>query len=315
VTERDDFAPFQWGLTPSAAPHSDPVAPHTPPMDDEIPGVTETIHAHPIGLPDPVDEGLAPSDIDSLFGDTQFREYAEVPIVTPLAVRPSNEVARRPASELVRVEARPRARRAREPLGSTQKTLLWVAGSLLAALALVGLFALGLQLSSVIGPAPAVVAEPTPTPSAASDALGIGPVLPGEYRWDELLGGECLQPFESAWQDRYTVVGCTDPHAAQLVYRGLFADPLDAAFPGVDALQQRIGLHCTAPSAIDYAAAAAITDVQVSTSFAPDEAEWASGNRSFFCFVSRASAQPFTTSIATPQTGPAVPVPAPTPVP
>ncbi|MCU1440875.1 MAG: large rane associated protein [Rhodoglobus sp.] len=348
MTDRDDDAPFQapfqWGLTPSGNPEPEPpippvevppehptplsslpaqpsanlpptapfsfdelenVAPHAAPLDSAIDGVTEAIHAHPIGLPDPVDEGLEPSAIDALFGDTQFRDYVDEPLIAPPAPRQS--------SELVRVETPRPPRTSRTPIPRTQKILMWVAGGLVAALALVALFALGTRLSSVFGPAPAVVVEASPTPSASAAPLGIGPVAPGDYQWDQLLGGECLQPFESAWQDRYTVIGCTEPHAAQLVYRGLFADALDTEYPGVEALQLRVSLPCAAPTAIDYAAAAGTNDIQVTTSFAADAADWAAGNRSFFCFVARSSGEPLTVSIAVPQTGPAVPVPAPTP--
>jgi hypothetical protein len=329
VIDRDNGAPFQWGLTPGGeaepaptpaqtqapadlpptAPFSfdelEQAAPHAAPLDSALDGATEAIHAHPIGLADPVDEGLEPSDIDSLFGDTQFRDYVDEPLIAPLAPRPS--------SELVRVETPQPARRARGTIPRTQKMLMWVAGGLVAALALVALFALGTRLSSVFGPAPAVVVEASPEPSASAAPLGIGPVAPGEYQWDQLLGGECLQPFESAWQDRYVVIGCTEPHAAQLVYRGVFADALDSEYPGVEALQQRVSLPCAAPTAIDYAAASGTNDIQVTTSFAADEADWAAGNRSFFCFVIRSTGEPFTASIAVPQTGPAVPVPAPAP--
>jgi hypothetical protein len=336
VTDRDNGAPFQWGLTPGgesepAAPPTPPqepaqipppaellptapfsfdelgqVAPHAAPLDSAIEGATEAIHAHPIGLADPVDEGLEPSAIDALFGDTQFRDYVDEPLIAPLAPRPS--------SELVRVETPRPTRQARGPIPRTQKILMWVAGGLIATLALVALFALGTRLSSVFGPAPAVVVEASPEPSASAAPLGIGPVAPGEYQWDELLGGECLQPFDSAWQDRYVVIGCTEPHAAQLVYRGLFADAPDSEYPGLEALQQRVSLPCAAPTAIDYTAATGINDIQVATSFAADETDWAAGNRSFFCFVIRSSGEPLTASIAVPQTGPAVPVPAPTPV-
>ena len=267
MTERDDEAPFRWGLTPSSASPS-PSVPH-PPVDDAIDGVTEAIHAHPIGLADPVDEGLEPSAVHT-----------------------------------------PRVPRRRAPMPTTQKVLLGVAGALLAALALVGLFVLGMRLSSVLGPSAAVPTEDEPDPAATTETLAFGPVTPGQYRWNELLGGECLQPFESAWQDEYTVLACAEPHAAQLVYRGILADEPDTLYPGVDALQQRVGPECIASTVIDYAAATGVNDLQVSTSFAADEAEWASGIRTFFCFVSRSSGEPLLSSVAVPQTGPPVPLPA-----
>lgn len=287
-------APFSFEATTEALPG------HAPPLDSALDGVTEALHAQVVGLPDPEDEGLEASAIDALFGDTQFREYADEGIIAPLPPRAS--------SELVRVERAPKAVRA--PIAKTQKVLMWVAGGLIAALALVALFVVGTRVSHFFGPAPAVVVSPSPTPSASALALPLGPVAPGEYQWDQLLGGECLDPFPSAWQDRYTVVECTVPHAAQLVYRGLFSDPADAVYPGIEAVQANINLLCTAPTIIDYAAAAGALDIQVTASFAADEADWNSGNRSYFCFVNRSGGEPLGVSIAVPQVAPAVPVPA-----
>ena len=140
--------------------------------------------------------------------------------------------------------------------------------------------------------------------------LPVGPVAPGEYQWDELLGGECLQPWVSAWEDRYTVVDCAVPHPAQMVFRGTFDDEAVAAYPGVEALQTRINLLCTAPTIIDYARAGAANDIQVSASFAADAADWDEGNRTFFCFVNRSGGGDFTESITIQQV-PVTPTPTP----
>ena len=141
----------------------------------------------------------------------------------------------------------------------------------------------------------------------------MGPVAPGDYHWDELLGGECLAPFESAWQDSYTVVDCTKPHPAQMVYRGEFPDAASSAsYPGADELQKRINLLCTAPTVINYAVAGAANDIQIAASFAADADEWDSGNHGFFCFASRSGGADFTASIAVPQV-PVVPTAVPTP--
>ena len=327
---------FQWGLTPGGSdqpespvaprPSIEPpaaIAPQLPPtaaftfdpeataaftfdpteafpaLDPSLDGVTEALAPHPIGLPDPVDEGLEASAIDSLFGDTQFREYADEPLISPLPPRAS--------SELVRLEGpKPRAPRAAIP--KAQKILMWVAGALLAALALVALFAVGTRISHLFGPAPAVAVSASPRPSATPGPAPLGPVLPGEYQWDALLGGECLDPYESPWQDRYTVVDCSVPHPAQMVYRGLFADAADVAYPGVEELQKRINLLCTAPTIIDYAAAATTLDIQVAASFAADAADWDDGDRTYFCFVNRSGGEPLGASIAVPQVAPVTPV-------
>ncbi|MDP3209021.1 MAG: septum formation family protein, partial [Rhodoglobus sp.] len=198
----------------------------------------------------------------------------------------------------------------RGPIPRVQKILMGVAGGLLALLVLVGLFLLGTKLADALGPAPAV--SPTPTKSPGPIVLPIGPVEPGEYQWDELLGGECLAPYESAWQDTYTVVDCAVPHPAQMVHRGVFDDTTVAVYPGVEELQKRINLLCTAPTVIDYAKAGTANDIQVEASFAVDATDWADGNRTYFCFVSRASGDDLTLSIAIPQLV-ATPTPSPTP--
>lgn len=262
------------------------------PVDPALDGMTEVIEAEIVGLAAPEGEGLEASPLDDLFGETQFREYVDELIPPP----PPRGPAGRPKKA-----AQPGAPRA--PIPKVQKVLLIVAGSLVAVLALVALFLVGTRLSSVLGPAPAVV-EASPSPSPSFIVLPLGPVPPGEYQWDELLGGECLLPWESAWQDTYTVVDCAIPHPAQMVYRGVFADEENEPYPGVEALQARINLLCTPPTIINYANAGSATDIQVSASFAADELDWDDGNRTYFCFVNRASGENLTVSIAIPQVAP-----------
>ena len=265
------------------------------PVDSSLEGVNEVIEAEIVGLPTPEGEGVEASALDSLFGDTQFRDYDGEPLI--------------PSAAVVRVTSGPKPPKGpAAPIPKVQKVLMWVAGSLAAALALVALFLLGTRLT----PAPAVIAEPSPTPTPSFIVLPLGPVDPGEYQWDELLGGECLDPWVSAWQDRYTVVDCTTPHPAQMVYRGTFDDESFAAYPGLEELQKRINLLCTPPTIINYAAAGAAKDVQVEASFAVDATDWDDGNRTYFCFVTRSTGENFTTSVAVPQVAP-TPTPAATP--
>jgi hypothetical protein len=282
-------------LPPTAAFTFDP-AEEFPPIDQSLEGVTEAFAPQSVGLPDPVDEG--PEALDMLFGDHHFREYADEPLISPLPPRTSNE--------LVRVDT-PKPPSGRAPITTVQKTLMWVAGGLIACLALVALFVLGTRISDQLGPAPAVVVSPSPTPSASAGPVALGPVAPGDHQWDALLGGECLEPFQSAWQDKYTVVDCTAAHHGQLVGRGSFPDAADVAFPGLDELQKRINLLCSAPTFIDYAAAGAVNDIQIAASFAADAEDWESGNRVFYCFATRSSGEPLTVSIAVPQVAPASP--------
>jgi len=258
------------------------------PVDQSLDGVTEVFGAQPIGLGAPEDEGIEVNALDSLFGESKFVEYEDA-MIPSLPARASG-------GELVVVD-RPLAPGARAPIPRTQKILMSVAGGLVAVLALIALFLAGSRIAQN-APAPAVVADPTPTASAGPV---VGPVAPGEYYWDKLLGGECISPFTSPWEDTFTVVDCAQPHPAQLVLKGEFPATDDPAYPGVDALQKLAASLCAVPTVIDYAAAASANDIQVLSSFAADEADWTAGNRTFYCFVNRTGGAEFTTSIAKPQ--------------
>jgi hypothetical protein len=268
------------------------------PLDPALDGVTEVFEAELVGLAAPVGEGPAASALDDLFGDGKFRDFGDEPLIAPL---PPRSAGRRGASRP------PRGPRA--PIPRNQKILMWVAGGLVAALALVALFAVGMRLASLV-PAPAATPSASPSPSPVVTVLPVGPVKPGDYHWDALLGGECLKPYKSAWQDEYTVVDCATPHPAQMVYRGTFGDPASATYPGLIELQKRINLLCTTPTVINYAVAGSAQDIQVAASYAPDEQEWDAGNHSYYCFVTRSTGADFTASIAIQQV-PVTPTPAP----
>lgn len=245
-------------------------------------------------------DAAAASPVDALFGESQFREYQTGSLATA-----------KPAPERV-----PRA-----PIPRSQRVLFWIAGSLAALLVLVGLFFLGTKLPRSSG-APAAATMPSasakPSPSPTPTVLPVGPLAVGSYKWDRLLGGECLDPFTSPWAEKFTVVDCGAPHPAQLVARGVFAaTPLAAtdpsaqatpavggptsAYPGAEALQAQINLLCTTPGVIDFAAAGAYDDIQILGSYPATAKQWADGERSYFCFVTRSSGQPITGSVAVPK--------------
>jgi hypothetical protein len=251
----------------------------------EVLGVGEAI-----GVPVPPGEGTEPpppAELESIFGAGAFQDYEDAPLIT------------RPQAKAVEVYQKP----PRAGMGRTQKVLLAVAGGLVGVLALIALFLVGTRISGWFGPSPAVVASPTPTPTPTATALPLGPLPPGTYAWDELLGTECLEPYESPWQEQYTVVDCTQPHAAQLVKRGTFTE--DTTYPGLEELASRMNLLCTDPSVIDYGLTAGITDLQFAASYAPNATEWQQGQHDYFCFVNRAGGTPLTTTIAKPPVAPA----------
>ena len=321
---------------PFDAPAATPLAPTAPPwepaatqaMDVHEPEPTQAMPAYPdptVALP-AADAGptqalerapLRPpgteegSALDSLFGDDRFRDYDSA-----LGPDPSNSpfAARGRSKELVRVEsggddAPPPPRQ----FGTPQKILAGVGGGLLAILALIALFQLGTRLPDLLGPAPAV-ATPTPTPTPTLTALPVGPVEPGTYAWNELLGGECLEPYENAWQEEFTVVPCDEPHGGQLVHRAWFppevVDPEnpqvgkpDDPFPGAEALATRITLLCSAPGVVDLSIAGGFADAQIQGAYPVTEEQW-EADPSYYCFFSLSSQAPLTVSVAVPPVAP-----------
>ena len=187
-------------------------------------------------------------------------------------------------------------------LGKRPRILLWIAGAIVAVLALIGLFLLGTRLPDLLAPAPVVTPTPTPTPTPTETVEPVGPVEPGEYRWDDLLGGKCLDPYMDAWQDEYTVVDCAEAHGGQLIARvtyDLGAED-DAPYPGREELSAPLYLACTDPAVLDRAAADAYDDLAVQSAYPVTAEQWDEGYREYSCFVSRSSGEPLTGSLAVP---------------
>ena len=287
-----------------------------PAIDASLDGATEALGAEFVGLEKPADESAPTSAIDSLFGEEKFQEYEPV-AASALVPFVSRDLVPVPAPNSPAAAA---AKPPRPPMPKNQKILMWVAGGLVAALVLTGLFFVGTRIGDSIPAAVEATPTPTATPTAepvapVAPVAAIGPVPPGVYEWKDLLGTECVDPYVSAWEKEFTVVDCLAPHGGQLAYRGRFDDSALDPFPGVEALQARMNLLCASQENIDYAAASQFADIQIAASYAGTEADWASGNRNYFCFVSRSSGEPLTISVAMPARAPVVipVVPAPEP--
>jgi hypothetical protein len=195
--------------------------------------------------------------------------------------------------------------------------LLLVAGGVAVLLVLIGLFALGTTLPSLFSTAPqpqttgSAAATPRPTPSVTATPVPVqsvvpkpaGPATAGTQRWDALGGGECLQPYTTPWAETFTVVDCGSSHAAQMVYTNLVNTDPNAPYPGADALAAQINGLCTASGVIDLSAAAAYPDLQVQGTFPATQQQWTSGQRAYYCFASRSSGKPMTSSVAGPGPG------------
>lgn len=303
-TEEYHFTAQSVNRPPEPEPQTypwDPSSGAIPAPDPALAGISDFYPAQPVGLPAPVDEspqlpapypGPAPTtaqpaaDFDSLFGDEQFKEYDDESLLTPLA----------PRTDTPPPPVLPRA-----PMTPAQRTLLWVAGGLVAALALVGLFLFG---TSLAGPAEVLppTAEETPSDGASQvPEVVLGPVDPGVHAWNELLGSECLEPYTSPWEKSYTVVDCDEPHAAQMLATGVFDGEKDAAgseYPGVEALVTRAVESCESRTVINYGKAAFYKDLQATASVPPNAEEWASGSRDYYCFATRESGDAFNGTIA-----------------
>ncbi|WP_419817752.1 hypothetical protein [Glaciibacter flavus] len=189
--------------------------------------------------------------------------------------------------------------------GLSNRTLLLIAAGLGAVLVLVLLFWVGTRLpglgAPVAAPTPSATksATPTPTPEVT------GPAAAGVHPWDQLGGGECVDPFTGPWGETFTVVDCAAPHAAQLVYRGTFGGDATTAFPGEDALAGQINALCSASGVIDMTAAGAYPDLQLQGSFPITAEQWKDTKRYYYCFVSRSGGEPITATIAGPGPAPA----------
>ena len=273
-----------------------PEEPQAPAPDTFATDIFATDPPPPFDPPPPVDPAPAAdpdSAIDALFGETQFREYEPGvldPNESPFAARTAQLDPESPDAPATRAG-----------VSRTQKVLLWVAGGVVAVLALVALFFVGTRLPALLGPAPAVViSTPSATPSPTSTVKPVGPVANGVHPWTALLGGECLDPYTNPWAEKFTVVDCTKPHPAQMVFRGTFDTSSDPSYPGVEKLQAQISLLCAAPGVINLAAAGAYSDIELQGSYAVNSDEWAEGEHDYFCFVSRKGGQPLTGSVAVP---------------
>lgn len=197
------------------------------------------------------------------------------------------------------------------------RILLLAGGALAVVLVLIGLFAIGTRIPSWLGAAkpapvaatasasakPSATPTPTPTPVPTVTPKPAAAVGAGTHPWDALGGGECIQPFTTVWAEEFTVVDCAAPHTAQLVYTNLLSADPAAPYPGADALAQQIPGLCTAGGVVDLGAAGAYPDLQVTGSFPATEQQWKDGQRSYYCFATRSSGEPLTSSVAGP--GPA----------
>ena len=129
---------------------------------------------------------------------------------------------------------------------------------------------------------PSVPTATTPT----IPTISVNPRSAGTWSWDELNGGECIEPYTDANQDSYTVVDCDTPHSAQLVRVGdLRKDASIPIYPGDSAIGPVATGECFSSGIIKAAAYATypslITDVHYPTS----QTQWNKGDTFYYCFA------------------------------
>ncbi|GAA1444203.1 septum formation family protein [Leifsonia poae] len=128
-----------------------------------------------------------------------------------------------------------------------------------------------------LAPAPTPLGlPPRPTPTHVATVPSTS--------FDSVKPGDCLQTYDSQWANAYPVVGCSAPHIAQLLTRGVLPQPSGAAFPGTDALDTQVSDLCEPFLNWDWVAVWN-EDVQLGLRYPNTSQQWATGTRSYSCFV------------------------------
>ena len=225
--------------------------------------------------------------LESLFGDDKFSEAN-----TALIGAPTPTVPLTPALT-DRGGKAPKEPKAPRTVAPATPVTYGIAAGLILLLGIGGFIA-----GSAIGGPPAnpvATATAKPKPSAIRD--------PGKWAWNDLYGGECIDPFPGAWAEDFTVVSCNDPHAAQLVAVGDLSEVTDGVFPGADSVAPKALEQCQKQGILNLGTAGAYPNMRVSVAYAPTQKQWDAGNTSYYCFVSLEDGSPITGTVA--GTGPA----------
>ena len=220
--------------------------------------------------------------LDALFGEDKFSE-ATTALISPPVPADTVHIAREPEVAVADVAPKP------APKGRPNNAVVYGIAGGLALLLGIGGFVLG----SMVGGG---TASPTPTPTKEAEATAIRE--PGTWAWNQLFGGECIDPFPGAWAESFEVVDCVTPHAAQLVAVGDLAEGTGTTFPGAEQAAALAQTACSAQGVLDLATAGAYPNLQISLAYAPTQEQWDAGDTKYYCFVTLADASSITGSIA-----------------
>lgn len=99
-----------------------------------------------------------------------------------------------------------------------------------------------------------------------------------------LASGDCLQTYDSKSADSYPVIDCSAPHIAQLLSTGVLPEAAGSAFPGTAAVDTEVSDLCQPHLNWDWVAVWN-EDVQLDLRYPDTSEKWATGTRTYYCFV------------------------------
>ena len=182
----------------------------------------------------------------------------------------------------------PKKRLTDTPTGQAVFVGLWMLGTLATIAALIGAFFLGRLISEANQPQPVTPVEIAPEVAKVVPLTGQAQ-QPGQWEWFELMGGECVTGFQTAFDADFTVVPCELPHTAELIHAELVSNDPAVAFPGEENVVARAKEICDLTDRINREAASAYADLIVDYSYPVSADQWDAGYRGVYCFVTRSS--------------------------
>lgn len=241
------------------------------PMPDEA-----RTTAYPIG--DAAAPGLPPRTVSGAAAGA-------MPTVAMHAADPTEAFAQPPFVPHTSPPAPERRRRA--AMGTPQRVLFGIAAAAALGLLLFALYLLGTKIGG----------DGADTATSGEDgAAASGSLEPGVHPWTALQGGECLDSFDTAWAEEFTVADCADAHDAQHMFAGEVG-PEVTVYLDAEGWQGLITTLCDAGTLLDLNAAAAYGDLQWHITYAGDATAWENGDRGYSCFIDRSSGDPITGSL------------------
>ena len=168
---------------------------------------------------------------------------------------------------------------------------------LVAAAGVVPAFLAGYLIAVSVTPDP--VPEPEPQPIVATPEqteptpvfpnLELGPRPNGQWKWRDLRGGECIDPFDDPFAEEFQVVSCGGPYEAALARVEVMNPAPGAPYPGDDAIRQRAQEQCDDWDLGTLIGADRYDDLLVVPSYSLGERAWQRGDRLLGCFLYRSS--------------------------